>query len=48
MRRPTFDPFATLGLARAYDVDLRAVEKVHRDLSRALHPDRYVAASATE
>ena len=42
------DPFATLGIARAFDVDLAAVEKVHRELSRALHPDRYVGASPSE
>jgi molecular chaperone HscB len=42
------DPFATLGLGRAFDVDLAAIEKVHRELSRALHPDRYVGASASE
>jgi molecular chaperone HscB len=42
------DPFATLGIARSYDVDLAAVEKTHRDLSRALHPDRFVGASPSE
>lgn len=42
------DPFATLGIARTFDVDLKAVEKVHRELSRALHPDRYVGASPSE
>ena len=42
------DPFATLGLARSYDVDLAAVEKTHRELSRALHPDRFVGAGASE
>ena len=42
------DPFATLGIARAFDVDLAAVEKVHRELSRALHPDRYIGASPSE
>jgi molecular chaperone HscB len=42
------DPFATLGIPRSFDVDLPAVEKTHRELSRALHPDRYVAASASE
>jgi molecular chaperone HscB len=42
------DPFATLGIARAFDVDLPAVEKVHRELSRALHPDRYIGASPSE
>jgi molecular chaperone HscB len=42
------DPFATLGIARAFDVDLAAVEKVHRELSRALHPDRYIGAPPSE
>jgi molecular chaperone HscB len=42
------DPFATLGIPRIYDVDLAALEKTHRELSRALHPDRYVGASASE
>jgi molecular chaperone HscB len=42
------DPFATLGIAPTYRVDLAAVEKTHRDLSRALHPDKYVGASASE
>ncbi len=42
------DPFATLGLPRAYPLDLRAAEKTHRELSRALHPDRYVGTGATE
>jgi molecular chaperone HscB len=42
------DPFATLGAPRRFDLDLRAVEKAHRELSRALHPDRYVAAGASE
>ncbi|HEY1695343.1 MAG TPA: Fe-S protein assembly co-chaperone HscB [Polyangiaceae bacterium] len=42
------DPFETLGIARRYDVDLRAVEKQHRELSRALHPDRFVNAPASE
>jgi molecular chaperone HscB len=42
------DPFATLGIGRGYDVDLTAVEKTHRELSRALHPDRFVGASPSE
>ena len=42
------DPFATLGIVRGYDVDLRAVEKTHRELSRALHPDRFVNAPSSE
>jgi len=42
------DPFATLGIPRTYDVDLAALEKTHRELSRALHPDKFVAAGASE
>jgi molecular chaperone HscB len=42
------DPFATLGIARSYDLDLTAVEKTHRDLSRATHPDRFVRAGPSE
>jgi len=42
------DPFATLGLSRSYEVDLAAVEKTHRELSRALHPDKFVNAGASE
>jgi molecular chaperone HscB len=42
------DAFATLGIAPAFDVDLAAVEKVHRELSRALHPDKYIGASPSE
>jgi molecular chaperone HscB len=42
------DPFATLGIARTFDVDLPSVEKVHRELSRALHPDKYVGSPPSE
>lgn len=42
------DPFAVLGVERRYDVDLAAVERVHRELSRALHPDRYASAGPSE
>jgi molecular chaperone HscB len=42
------DPFALLGLPRRFDLDLPAAEKTHRELSRALHPDRYASAGATE
>lgn len=42
------DPFATFGLPRTFDLDLKAVEKTHRELSRALHPDKYVGAGASE
>jgi molecular chaperone HscB len=42
------DPFALLGLERTFTQDLRAVEKTHRELSRALHPDRYMSSGASE
>lgn len=42
------DPFATLGIERTFEVDLGALERTHRDLSRALHPDRYTGAGASE
>src|SRR5205814_616230 len=42
------DPFETLGVDARFDLDLRAVEQRHRDLSRALHPDRYSGAPAAE
>lgn len=42
------DPFATLGVERSFEVDLKAVEKTHRDLSRALHPDKYAGSGASE
>ena len=34
------DPFATLGIERRFDLDLRAVERTVRELSRIVHPDR--------
>lgn len=42
------DPFDTLGTAPRFDLDLSALEQRHRDLSRALHPDRYASAPAAE
>jgi molecular chaperone HscB len=42
------DPFATLGAPRRFDLDLAALDKTHRELSRALHPDRFAAAGASE
>lgn len=42
------NPFSELGLADTFEVDVKALEKTHRDLSRALHPDRYVQAPAGE
>jgi molecular chaperone HscB len=42
------DPFATLGLERTYRLDLSAAERTHRELSRALHPDRHARGGASE
>lgn len=38
------DPFATLGIERRFDVDVRALERTHRELSRITHPDRHSEA----
>jgi molecular chaperone HscB len=42
------DPFELLGLARRFSLDRAALEQRHRDLSRTLHPDRYVQAPPGE
>jgi molecular chaperone HscB len=42
------DPFSTLGIEPTFDIDLNAVEKRHRELSRALHPDKYASAPPGE
>ncbi len=42
------DPFTLLGAPRKYDLDLDVVEKSHRELSRALHPDKFASAGASE
>lgn len=42
------DPFATLGVEPRFQLDRQALEQRHRDLSRALHPDRYSGAPAAE
>ncbi|WP_437588151.1 Fe-S protein assembly co-chaperone HscB [Sorangium sp. So ce1000] len=42
------DPFDTLGVEPRFDLDLRTLEQRHRDLSRALHPDRYAGAPPAE
>lgn len=42
------DPFAILGIPRRFDVDLRELEKAHRELARVWHPDRHVRAGASE
>ncbi len=42
------DPFTTLGLPAVYSLDRDALEQRYRDLQRALHPDRFTSAPATE
>ncbi|MET0384799.1 MAG: Fe-S protein assembly co-chaperone HscB [Polyangiales bacterium] len=42
------DPFATLGLARRYDIDKAALDRRYRELQQTLHPDRHATASASE
>lgn len=42
------DPFQTLGLPRRFGLDLKLAEARHLELSKALHPDRYVGAPANE
>jgi molecular chaperone HscB len=42
------DPFAALGVERRFDLDLAALEGRFRELSRKLHPDRFVRAPADE
>jgi molecular chaperone HscB len=42
------DPFEMLGVERRFDLDLTVLEKTHRELSRALHPDRFAQAGASE
>ena len=42
------DPFSTLGLEPCFELDLRALEVRHRELSSALHPDRYVGRPSAE
>lgn len=35
------DPFDTFGMSPAFELDLGEAERRHRELSRALHPDRH-------
>ncbi len=42
------DPFTTMGVDPKFDLDLDKLAERHRDLSRALHPDRYTGAPAAE
>lgn len=42
------DPFTLLGAPLRFKLDLDALEKTHRELSRALHPDKFAGAGASE
>jgi molecular chaperone HscB len=44
----TSDPFTTLGLEPRFAVDTSELERRHKELSKALHPDRYASAPAGE
>jgi molecular chaperone HscB len=42
------DPFDTLGLEPRFGLDLKALEHRHRELSKALHPDKHTASAPGE
>jgi molecular chaperone HscB len=42
------DPFQTLGVEARFDLDAEELARRHRDLSRALHPDKFAGAPAAE
>jgi molecular chaperone HscB len=42
------DPFAVMGVPRRFDVDLPALDERRKELSRALHPDRFASSPAAE
>jgi molecular chaperone HscB len=42
------DPFEILGVAKSFDLDAVSLDQRHRELCRALHPDRYVGRPAGE
>ncbi len=44
----TVNPFEALGVEPVFSLDLAVLEQRHRDLSRALHPDRHAASGAAE
>jgi molecular chaperone HscB len=44
----TSDPFQTFGIEARFDLDLDALERSHRELSRALHPDRHAGEPPAE
>jgi molecular chaperone HscB len=42
------DPFAALGIEPSFDLDLELLNQRHRELSKALHPDRFAGGSGGE
>ena len=44
----TINPFDALGVQPSFDLDLHMLDERHRDLSAALHPDRYANKPANE
>jgi len=44
----TDNPFEALGIEPVFGLDLAVLEQRHRDMSRALHPDRHAASGAGE
>ena len=42
------DAFELLGVEPAFELDLSGLERRHRELSRTLHPDRYVGRPPAE
>ena len=42
------NPFETLGVEPRFDLDTKSLAQRHRDLSGALHPDRYAGRPAAE
>lgn len=47
-RPPGASHFEVFGIPRGYDVDTAALEKLFRELSLKLHPDRFAQAEAKE
>ena len=43
---PAADHFAVLGIGKAFAVDLAAIEKRYKEMSRQIHPDRFARADA--
>lgn len=41
------NPFEVLGIEPRYDIDRKEIEKRHRDLSKALHPDKFAQDGAS-